>query len=43
MNRIMNNQLELKVLAVRDGAASCRVLGTGEKKILRMSSISFLK
>ena len=43
MNRIVNNQLELKVLAVRDGAANCRVLGTGEKTLLRMSSYQLFK
>lgn len=44
MNRIINNnQIELIVLAVRDGAASCRVLATGEKIILRMSSYQLFK
>lgn len=43
MNRIINNQLELKVIAVRDGAANCRTLGTGEKIILRMSSYQLFK
>ena len=39
MNRIINNnQIELAVLAVRGGAAICKVAGTCEKIMLRMSS-----
>ena len=44
LNRIINNnQIELIVLAVRDGAAICKVPGTGEKIILRMSSYQLFK
>jgi len=44
LNRIINNnQIELVVLAVRDGTASCRVLGTGKKIILRLSSYQLFK
>ena len=44
MNKIMsNNQIELIVLAVRDGAASCKALKTGQKLILRLSSYQLFK
>lgn len=44
LNRIINNnQIDLIVLAVRDGTGNCRVLGTGKKIILRLSSYQLFK
>jgi len=44
MNRIINNnQIELIVFAVRGSVAICKISGTGEKIILRLSSYQLFK
>ncbi|GAH54467.1 unnamed protein product, partial [marine sediment metagenome] len=37
------NHIELAVLAVRDGAANCKIIKTNEKIILRLSSYQLFK
>ncbi|GAH75127.1 unnamed protein product, partial [marine sediment metagenome] len=41
--KMSKDQIDLAVLAVRENVANCRVLETGEKILLRLSSYQLFK